>query len=282
MRINMDIRDDSWSNERTVSLSAKSMFYYIKSVGHFFCNQDYDTNRKDYNAMLILITLNGKGSIQYNNQFYTLEKNQGFIINCNDIHHYKTYEKEWEFLYIHFDGSESIEYIKQIVQNNGFVFETKEDSCILNNFYKINALLKDTDIKADAYCSCLILEMLTEILVASYHDQSDTEKMPYHIKDFINDVKNNYFTKLSLDDSIKKSYVSKSYFIRQFKKYIGQSPYEYLMNYRLNEAKKLLKNTDLPVYEIALKVGFENASYFVNYFRQKENTTPLKFRNYWM
>jgi len=66
-----------------------------------------------------------------------------------------------------------------------------------------------------------------------------------------------------------------------FKKYTGYGLYEYLINYRLSQAKSLLNTTYLPVGEIAQKVGFESTSQFIKIFKKNENTTPLQFRKYW-
>jgi two-component system response regulator YesN len=52
------------------------------------------------------------------------------------------------------------------------------------------------------------------------------------------------------------------------------------MNYRINESKKLLKTTNLPVYQIAERVGFNSSSHFIKIFKKNEEVTPLQFRNY--
>ena len=69
-----------------------------------------------------------------------------------------------------------------------------------------------------------------------------------------------------------------SHFIRGFKLYTGYTPHEYLLSYRLRQAKQLLSTSSLTIEEIAERCGFNSASHFARAFRSAENTSPTKFR----
>lgn len=68
------------------------------------------------------------------------------------------------------------------------------------------------------------------------------------------------------------------YIARCMKKQFGCSPMEYLMRYRLDQAKLLLLQTDLPVSQIAQEVGFQQAAYFTSCFGKWEGITPREYR----
>uniref|UniRef100_UPI003568068E helix-turn-helix transcriptional regulator n=1 Tax=Cohnella sp. TaxID=1883426 RepID=UPI003568068E len=68
---------------------------------------------------------------------------------------------------------------------------------------------------------------------------------------------------------------------KEFKCYTGFSPNEYLIHTRITRAKELLRFTDMPVAEIALSVGVDNVSHFINLFRDRETMTPLAYRKTW-
>lgn len=76
-------------------------------------------------------------------------------------------------------------------------------------------------------------------------------------------------------------FLSKSYLQKQFKKYIGISPWDYLLQLRMTEGKRLLRTSDFSVHEIAWRVGFNDVSYFVQVFRNLEKITPLQYRILW-
>jgi AraC-like DNA-binding protein len=70
--------------------------------------------------------------------------------------------------------------------------------------------------------------------------------------------------------------------IRIFNKHVGTSPYEYLINFRINKSKTLLKETSLTVNEISVMVGYNEVTNFIRDFKKYLGTTPLKYRNYWI
>lgn len=71
---------------------------------------------------------------------------------------------------------------------------------------------------------------------------------------------------------------SESVLLRNFKSTVGTSPMHYLLNYRIQQAAKLLLETDMKSTTIALTVGFNDISYFTKMFRKIVGTTPLQFR----
>jgi len=72
--------------------------------------------------------------------------------------------------------------------------------------------------------------------------------------------------------------LSLDYFSRVFRKEVGIPVNSYLMNYRLDKASVMLKSCDLSIKEVALKVGFENVSYFSRSFKKKFQVQPIIFR----
>ena len=72
--------------------------------------------------------------------------------------------------------------------------------------------------------------------------------------------------------------MSKSYFLRLFRRSMGTTPYNYLVNFRITQAKELLVLTDHSVSEIAQKVGFGDASNFSTRFAKATGQSPLQYR----
>lgn len=65
---------------------------------------------------------------------------------------------------------------------------------------------------------------------------------------------------------------------RLFLKHTNTSLHKYILNMRINEAKKILLNTDFSLAVIAEKVGFNSNTYFSSYFKQVVGISPLEFR----
>ena len=72
--------------------------------------------------------------------------------------------------------------------------------------------------------------------------------------------------------------VSRTTLDRAFASDFGLSPPKMLMRLRLDEAKRLMSSTDLTLAEIAARLGYCNAAYFTNIFRDSEGVTPREWR----
>lgn len=83
------------------------------------------------------------------------------------------------------------------------------------------------------------------------------------------------FTLAQLADEIK---LNKSYLSTIFKQSFGITFQDYLINLRLEKSKILLLSTGMKIYEIAQKVGFEDANYFSSSFKKKYGVTPNGYR----
>jgi len=270
------------STEYTPSVLSKSMFYYVQGCGHFYCNNTYHTQRKNYNSFLLIQTINGKGFLKYRDKSYTLEINQVFLIDCIEEQYYETSGDEiWEFEFIHFNGGESRKYFQRIIENGQLVLNLKGNSIISFNIKKINKMIKKRDTKIDIIASCLIVEILTELLMLSHNFDMRQDSICEYVKCAIGIIEKEYCSKITLDYISKAINVNKFYLTKLFKQYTSEGLYEYLIKFRINKAKELLKTTQMPIYEISEKVGFESASNFIKVFKQNEETTPLKFRKFW-
>jgi AraC-like DNA-binding protein len=77
----------------------------------------------------------------------------------------------------------------------------------------------------------------------------------------------------------KFSGISKYYLSREFKKYTGFSPNDYLIQLRVDHAKYLLLSTTLPANKISHIVGIHDMNNFNNLFKRKTGITPGKYRS---
>lgn len=83
---------------------------------------------------------------------------------------------------------------------------------------------------------------------------------------------------ISLSDIANQAKVSKSTALNLFQRYLGISPVTYLINYRLQEAAKLLASTEKKVTVISKDTGFDNVDYFCKAFKKYYKLTPTEYR----
>ena len=91
-------------------------------------------------------------------------------------------------------------------------------------------------------------------------------------------IRQHYAETLSLDSLLAQTPVSKSWFLRLFRQYMGTTPYNFLLSTRITRAKELLVLTDFSVCEIAHQVGFGDESNFSTRFTAMVGQSPQQYR----
>lgn len=96
--------------------------------------------------------------------------------------------------------------------------------------------------------------------------------------DIEKEIKENYMDNLTLKGLSEKYFVNSAYLGQLFRKKYGTSFKDYLNNYRMEAAAKMLLRTDDKIYQIAEAVGYKDLDYFVNRFIAAKGCTPARFR----
>ena len=109
---------------------------------------------------------------------------------------------------------------------------------------------------------------------AQKKDYKSLEKMKLILKF----VENNYMEKITIEDVAKEVNLSQSHFMKYFKNTMGTSFIDYLNEYRLTMASRLLISSDSSILDIAAEVGFDNLSYFNRSFKKRFQQTPREYR----
>jgi AraC-like DNA-binding protein len=84
---------------------------------------------------------------------------------------------------------------------------------------------------------------------------------------------------LTLAEIAGAAYLSEFHFARLFKKITGATPHAYLASLRIERARRLLAESDLPISEVGAEVGYASQSHFTKIFRETTGMTPKAFRN---
>ena len=84
--------------------------------------------------------------------------------------------------------------------------------------------------------------------------------------------------KVSLAEYCRSQEQSCASLIRKFRKQFGTSPYDYLMQKRVEEARLMLRHSSLSVKEIASRLKFSDPYYFSNYFKRKTGLSPRRYQ----
>jgi AraC-like DNA-binding protein len=104
------------------------------------------------------------------------------------------------------------------------------------------------------------------------------DDVPFGIKIALNYIDLNIFKKIVLTDLSNLTQWKKNYFIKLFLKYVGSTPYQYILEKKIDMAKSLLIQSDYPLNQISFELGFKSYTNFNNAFKKMTYTSPSNFK----
>lgn len=267
--------------------------YSIKERNSFPFNPYFGTMHH-HHAIQLVFVVNGYITFKdITKQPCTVRKNEGILINSDTIHeiiphkgsHYFTIRFPTYFVQFYL-GSPTQSLINQLLSQpelSSFIFTPKTlwQKAILDNLkslYQLECLPHKHFYPYTVLTelSQIFLELMQNIRLSSNNDRET--KGVERIQIYLNFIENNYPNKITLYTLATSAHVSESTCLRDFHQYLKQSPYQYLNNYRLEQAARFLKNSDYSISTIAEKVGFNSASYFSAIFNKKTGLMPKEYR----
>lgn len=148
----------------------------------------------------------------------------------------------------------------------------------------INKLIRECmsySVTKDALVDLALQELLVRIVqtqtVQRANDSNaiDTTSPIYAITQYIRE---NITKSINLKDLSEKACMSTTSFYRYFKRELGMSPIEYILNEKIKQAKQLLKNPGIQINEVCFMAGFDDCNYFIRLFKKYEGITPKQYQ----
>lgn len=148
----------------------------------------------------------------------------------------------------------------------------------------INKLVKEcmsSNVAKDAIADLTLQELLIRIIqtqnVKSLDQGNyiDVDKPIQHVVEYIH---NNLNEKIQLKTLSEQAGMSNTSFYRYFKRELGMSPIEFVLNEKIKCAKQLLRDQGLHINEVGYLAGFEDCNYFIRLFKKHEGITPKQYQ----
>lgn len=146
----------------------------------------------------------------------------------------------------------------------------------LIEFYTKKSDFFEIKLKSELYNLFYIL--FSKFFELESHETSIKDNTTRNIKTILDYISENYMNPITIDELADSVNLSKHYFMRFFKKYMGMTCIEYINDYRLNVATNLLLTTSMQITEVSTSIGITNLSYFNRIFKKKYNMTPKEYR----
>lgn len=276
--------------------------YFIDCGRAYYEAGEYHISRSDIGVFDLIVVTRGSLAVNENGTEWRLQEGDALIL-MPDGHHYGSdaCETETELLWIHFQTYGS------------WKESTDMDECLANQAQLIDTHKKSAYLNHCDVCSIFIpkhmrispkeMEMLEHFSqldqepqsMRNWKRQASFQHFMQHLDRGLSSlsdvtairiaekielyIRHNYSLPISNPLLQKELNYHPNYLARSMLKVYGMTPMEYLLHYRLEQAKKLLLQTAWSVARIAEEIGFNHVSYFSSCFSKKEGISPSNFRN---
>lgn len=257
------------------------------SLGYCGWEQCYPKHRFGPNfrsSYALHIITSGKGKLEKNGQVFYLRTGDAFLIYPEEEVWYEADKEEpWAYAWLGFYGYK----VKKVMQYAGFSKELPIRSlkCTMllksyvDEILEIHRLTIEESMKRNGYVKLFLATLIED------NEKYNTKTMPEHsypgavyAKHAMEYIEQHYREKIKINELAEYIGVNRSYLTNMFKKTMGCSPQEYLVQFRMEKAKSLLKSTDMPINAVAAAVGYSDQLAFSKMFRLYTKLSPKAFR----
>jgi AraC-like DNA-binding protein len=238
----------------------------------------------------IMYVKSGGLELEEEGKHYTLKENDFFLINSNNRHGYTTQKNTLigRFIIKYDEISDILQRDLVAFRCNSVEKRAKIDS---KAYQELEQLIKDifiqhyTKKREDYFLLESMQQRLLYLLVRDYMEEVTSLDHPLSLhqkaqrnQQLVDYIKQNYMNPLSLNELADKFFLSSAYLSKYFKRQFGLNFREYLRVIRLQRAVEAMLQTNKPLLQIAMEVGFPNINSFNHAFRNYYGETPSVYR----
>ncbi len=238
------------------------------------------------NNYLFHYVISGKGTLHANDEkghtsYYHVSAGSGFLIEPGYVNTYYADENEpWEYVWVEFGGLRA----KECMELAGLSYKTPV--FVTSEPEYGDLLLKEilTIIKSQNASSLelighlyLFLDKLTKYSAARKQTQGGNLS-EFYVREAVVYIEHHYAENITVEELARMCKLDRSYFGKIFKKVQGQSPQEFLIQYRMAKAADALIVGNESVGDIGISVGYPNLLHFSRAFKRVYGMSPREYR----
>ena len=251
----------------------------VYNVGFQKCDPLYQWGPGIRDHYLIHYVISGKGLYKVGNSTFSLEAGDTFLVYPNtEVIYYADESDPWEYAWVGFTGSDA----SMILKATDFSINTPvlRQTAFGNAIHR--QILHIYDARGNEFENAIemtgrLYTMLALFVKGSSKENSQNSANSY-VQKGIEFITSNYSYNITVEDIANYVGLSRSHLFRSFEAILGQSPKEFLTEFRMKQACYLLEHSDLSITAIANSVGFDNSLYFSKSFHKLKGLSPKEFR----
>ena len=236
----------------------------------------------DYWEFFVVITGSYKHAL--NESTSIINTNSAYLIRPNDLHSLRNNSISASHLNILIRDplmNSACNYLSNNLYNNLLneqripVILDELHTKALFNYTSLLEQYADDETNYNLISRIILFSILDKII---YQNKFLDNKRPNWLNELLQLINSPYNSNWQLEDFIKETHYTHAYFTRQFKKYMGCSPIQYLTTTKMSRACNYLIHSDMSILEIASELGYSSLSHFNHIFKSTHNVSPTVYR----
>ena len=251
----------------------------VYNVGFQKCDPLHQWGPGIRDHYLIHYIICGHGFYQVGGQTYALHAGDSFLVYPNtEVLYYADRSDPWEYAWVGFTGSDASMILKatDFSPSHPIIADTPSGDAIHRQILHIYDA-RGNEFEHAVEMTGRLYTMLALFLHGATSSGSRNSTNSY-VQKGIEYISSNYSYAITVEDIADYVGVSRSHLFRSFETVLGQSPKEYLTDFRIKQACYLLEHSDLSITAIANSLGFDNSLYFSKTFHKKKMMSPKDYR----
>ncbi len=257
----------------------ESDLHQSSDIGMYYCGKRIDTLNHVYGPEIrnyYLFVLVNKGEASFFHRSGTIKvKAHDMLVMCPGERIHYVANTPWSIQWVGLYGQTVETYMRELsISGEHPIIHIKE-------YYEMSHVLEDLyqmSIGREECSKCKQLELIYRFFSLLF--PKDSKQSNYYIAESARRILDyNFGRDITMQEISNTLYVDAAYLTRKFSAKYGIAPKEYLIDKRIAHAKKLLKESDASIKEIAASIGYFDQLYFSRVFKKKVGVSPTDFIN---
>ncbi|WP_059049173.1 helix-turn-helix transcriptional regulator [Paenibacillus senegalimassiliensis] len=271
-----------WGNDNiryVFSSLERSLPLYLESIGYSAWERIFQ-RPEGYPYYHWLHTLEGEGRFELHGESVRLTKGQGVLLKPFTPHSYYPASDRWSTIYITFGGASAASIMEALNMDETILYEEDDDQSFGALFNDLFRRIDQAESHNDVEVSTDLYYFLMQLRKFGMLNNGPSLSQYYRkLQPIMYFMEQHLAGNIGLPEIAEHAQIGTNALHELFQQAFDMSPYSYLIQLRLREAKKImLLHPDLALREVAEQTGFNDVSHFVATFRKKEGITPGKYR----
>jgi AraC-like DNA-binding protein len=260
--------------------SQKNQKLKVVCGGREHCQPGYRIDRINFPFYCIEFVASGKGTVILGDKNYTLFAGKVFSYGPG-IAHVMTTENEFPLVkyFVDFTGPEALKMLRKFGPALGCAVQVSAPDVIIRIFEDLIKNGQTGSSYSPFICTAILQQLIFKIAETSIIENTRTTAAFYTYQKSREIIQKNCLTLRSLNEIAGECHIDNAYLCRLFKRFDNQSPYQYLMQMKMNLAVQRLQSPNSSVKQVAQEFGFCDPFHFSRVFKRIFGISPGTFKN---